>query len=87
MKRAGDLVDIFSVDFEDWYQGIEIERGDWGQFESRIRVGTCRLLDLLQESGTRATFFILGAAAEGAPDLVREIAHQGHEIATHWYGH
>ncbi len=87
MKRAGDLVDIFSVDFEDWYQGIEIERGDWGQFESRIRVGTCRLLDLLQESGTRATFFILGAAAEGAPDLVREIAHRGHEIATHGYGH
>ncbi|SVD45462.1 uncharacterized protein METZ01_LOCUS398316, partial [marine metagenome] len=33
-------------------------------------VGTCRLLDLLQESSTRATFFILGAAAEGAPDLV-----------------
>ena len=28
MKRAGDLVDIFTVDFEDWYQGIEIERGD-----------------------------------------------------------
>ena len=87
MKRADGLVDVFTVDFEDWYQGIEIERGQWNRFESRIRVGTCRLLDLLEEAGTRATFFILGVAAEEAPDLVREISHRGHEIATHGYGH
>ena len=79
--------DVFTVDFEDWYQGIELQRSDWDRFESRIEVGTCRLLDLLDEAATRATFFVLGAAAERAPDLVREIAHRGHEIGSHGYGH
>jgi polysaccharide deacetylase family protein (PEP-CTERM system associated) len=81
------ITDVFTVDFEDWYHGIEIESADWGRFESRIEVGTSRLLDLLDEAHTRATFFILGAAAEAAPDLVREIARRGHEIGTHGYGH
>lgn len=80
-------VDIFTVDFEDWYHGIELAPADWSRFESRIEVGTCRLLDLLHEADTRATFFILGVAAESAPDLVREIARRGHEIATHGYAH
>ena len=87
MTTAESGTDAFTVDFEDWYHGIEIDRADWSRFESRIEVGTGRLLDLLDEAATRATFFVLGAAAEGAPDLVREIAHRGHEIATHGYGH
>ena len=77
----------FTVDFEDWYQGIEIDRGDWGGFENRLAVGTSVLLDLLDGAGVRGTFFILGAAAEQAPDLVREIARRGHEIGSHGYGH
>ena len=87
MTAARGLQDVFTVDFEDWYQGIELARADWDRFESRIEVGTCRLLDLLDAADTRATFFVLGTAAEQAPDLVREIAHRGHEIGTHGYGH
>lgn len=81
------MKDAFTVDFEDWYHGIEIDPADWGGFEQRLEVGTCRLLDLLAAAETKATFFILGAAAEQAPDLVREIARQGHEIGSHGYGH
>jgi len=85
--QVSGMTDAFTVDFEDWFHRIEIESSDWGRFESRIQVGTSRLLDLLDEAQTRATFFVLGAAAEAAQDLVREIARRGHEIGTHGYGH
>jgi polysaccharide deacetylase family protein (PEP-CTERM system associated) len=84
---GGGMVDAFTVDFEDWYQGIELPRAEWERLEQRIEVGTLRLLDLLDEAQTRATFFLLGSAAERAPDLVREIARRGHEIGSHGYGH
>ena len=77
----------FTVDLEDWYQGLEMGPELWGGFEDRLRVGTERLLQLLESSGARATFFVLGAAAERHPQLVREIHDRGHEIGTHGYGH
>jgi polysaccharide deacetylase family protein (PEP-CTERM system associated) len=48
---------------------------------------TRRLLDLLAETGARATFFVLGYAAEQHPGLIREIEAAGHEIGTHGYSH
>nr|WP_280842909.1 polysaccharide deacetylase family protein [Pararoseomonas baculiformis] len=44
---------------------------------------TAALMDLLDESGARGTFFILGEVADSAPALVREIAARGHEVASH----
>ncbi len=86
-RAAESPVHAFTVDFEDWFHGLEIDPADWSGFERRVAVGTDRLLDLLAAAGARATFFVLGAAAESAPGLVREIAARGHEIATHGYGH
>jgi peptidoglycan/xylan/chitin deacetylase (PgdA/CDA1 family)/uncharacterized membrane protein YbhN (UPF0104 family) len=48
---------------------------------------TPAVLDALAAAGARATFFVLGAAAERRPDLVREIARRGHEIALHGHTH
>jgi len=42
---------------------------------------------LLAESGTIATFFVLGYQAEKTPSLIRQIADRGHEIASHGYSH
>jgi polysaccharide deacetylase family protein (PEP-CTERM system associated) len=42
---------------------------------------------LLAERHARATFFILTWNAERFPELVREIAAAGHEVATHGYAH
>ena len=81
------MVNAFTVDLEDWYQGLEIDCGQWDAYEDRIETGTRRLLDLLDEAGVRATFFVLGYAAERAAGLIREVACRGHEIATHGYGH
>lgn len=45
------------------------------------------LLELLSEHDARATFFVLGWIAERNPELVKQIAEQGHEIASHGSDH
>ena len=42
---------------------------------------------MLDEHDTKATFFTLGWIAERYPLLVRLIVDQGHELASHGYGH
>jgi polysaccharide deacetylase family protein (PEP-CTERM system associated) len=75
------------VDLEDWYQGLEIDLDDWGPFVPRIDTGLGVLLDLLDEAGVRATFFVLGWQAERRPDLVPRLVARGHEVASHGYSH
>lgn len=49
---------------------------------------TRKILDLCEAMGERkATFFTVGRVGEVAPDLVREIAARGHEIAYHSHNH
>ena len=81
------VLNAFTVDLEDWYQGLEIGPEDWSGYEDRLRIGSERLLQLLGDASVRATFFVLGCAAERDPDLIRHIHDQGHEIGTHGYGH
>lgn len=64
-----------------------IRPGDWDRFPSRIRIGTSRILDLLDEHGVKATFFVLGWVAQRHPELVREIDARGHEIGCHSHEH
>lgn len=45
------------------------------------------LLDLLKKYGARATFFMVGKAAEEHAALVRRIAEGGHAVANHSYEH
>lgn len=81
------MTNALTIDFEDWYQGLEIPQKDWSGFEDRISFVGRRLLKLLDEAGTKATFFVLGYIAEKHPDLVREIDEAGHEVGTHGYSH
>lgn len=50
-------------------------------------VDTPRILDLLDELGGRATFFVKGSLAAANPDLVGEIRRRGHEVASHSWSH
>lgn len=82
---------VFSIDIEDWFQ-VEnlknrIQYHEWGLKESRIDESTRVVLEILKRRNIRATFFILGWIAERKPALVKEIASQGHEIASHGYKH
>lgn len=45
------------------------------------------MLDLLDETGNKATFFILGMLAKYKPELVKAIAARGHEIGIHGQNH
>jgi polysaccharide deacetylase family protein (PEP-CTERM system associated) len=81
------ITNALTIDFEDWYQGLEIPHTEWSGYEDRVVPAGRRVLKLLAENGTRATFFVLGYVAEQHPEIVREIAEAGHEIGTHGYSH
>jgi peptidoglycan/xylan/chitin deacetylase (PgdA/CDA1 family) len=49
--------------------------------------GTPRVLDVLDDLGLRATFFVLGEQARKRADLVEEVARRGHQLATHGQEH
>lgn len=48
---------------------------------------TAQLLKGLRERDVRVTFFVLGRSAEQYPDLIREMAQDGHLIGNHTYSH
>ncbi len=86
-RSAAAPLNAFSVDLEDWYQGLEIDMDDWGPYAPRLSHGLDPLLELLEEAGVRATFFVLGWQAERTPDVVRRLARAGHEIGSHGWSH
>lgn len=45
------------------------------------------LADLLAQSGTKATFFMIGNFAQAAPQIVTRLAAEGHEIGSHTQTH
>jgi polysaccharide deacetylase family protein (PEP-CTERM system associated) len=57
------------------------------EYARRMESTTRKLLEILAESNTMATFYIVGQIAETHPKLVREIADAGHEIGTHSHTH
>jgi polysaccharide deacetylase family protein (PEP-CTERM system associated) len=85
------IVNAMSVDVEDYYQVSAfdrvVDRSSWDGRESRVVANTNRLLDVFDETQTRATFFVLGWIAERQPSLVRTIVARGHELASHGFGH
>lgn len=79
-----------TFDVEEWFDG-NLHR-DWvpeaaRESPARLAGEWESILELLAERGVRATFFILGRAAERLPGLVQATAAAGHEIASHGYGH
>src|SRR5262245_26297744 len=86
-SQAPPAPNVFSVDLEDWYQGLEIDMDDWAPYGPRLYQGLQPLLDLLEEAGVQATFFVLGYQAERTPEMVRDLVARGHEIASHGYTH
>jgi polysaccharide deacetylase family protein (PEP-CTERM system associated) len=84
------VLNAFTVDLEEWFHicGVEaLAPATWDALPSRVELTTRSLLDLLDETGTRATFFTLGWVAERYPHLIAEIASAGHDIGSHGYWH
>ena len=79
---------------------LSIDWEDFGQLLGRDHTGvvtppvpktidrqTDIILDMLNDSGKKATFFILGMLAQYRPDIVKKIASEGHEIGLHGQQH
>ena len=80
-----------TVDVEDWYH-VEnfrhvVQPNTWPAMEARLERNVDRMLELFAGHDARATFFVLGAAAERHPDVVKTIAAAGHEVASHGWSH
>jgi peptidoglycan-N-acetylglucosamine deacetylase len=56
-------------------------------FDDGPSTDTLQTLDVLDELGMRATFFVLGIQMRAHPDTVVEIADRGHEVACHGFEH
>lgn len=85
------MVNALTFDIEDYFHVNAfcdvINPDQWSHYEYRVPQNTKKILNILEETQCRATFFILGWVVERSPDLVREIASAGHEIASHGYSH
>jgi len=87
------MQNAFSVDVEDYFQvgafAETISPKNWESWRPRVVDNTKRMLDILASAPqpVKATFFVLGWVAERFPGLVPDIVRQGHEIASHGYGH
>ena len=88
---APAITNALTIDVEDYFQvsamAPYIRRSEWDTRECRVERNVERILALLARHNTHATFFTLGWVAERYPQLVRAIVDQGHELASHGYGH
>ena len=86
MVSPGDRLPLLiSVDFEDWHQLVRrrIGASGWELPGPALERQTAVMLDLFDELGVRATFFVLGMAARSHPHLVEQVVARGHEIGCH----
>lgn len=49
--------------------------------------GTIRVLEMLESSNVKATFFVTGVFATAYPELIQRMSNEGHEVASHSYHH
>jgi polysaccharide deacetylase family protein (PEP-CTERM system associated) len=85
------MLNALTIDVEEYFHPTEVQNsiglGSWPDLPSRVESQILRILALLEEKNTKATFFLLGWVAEHHPRVAREIVAAGHEIACHSYAH
>ena len=81
---------VLTIDLEEWFHLLDHDatrtEAKWGTYEVRIHENTERLLRILEETGSSATFFVIGWIARTYPDLVRRIAEK-YPVGTHTENH
>jgi peptidoglycan/xylan/chitin deacetylase (PgdA/CDA1 family) len=81
-----------SITLDNMGEAAELHRGPWpenqpiGQHYS-VTESLPPMLDLFDEYSVRATYFIEGWNTSVYPDILRELAQRGHEIAFHGWQH
>jgi polysaccharide deacetylase family protein (PEP-CTERM system associated) len=91
LSFATPIRNAMTIDVEDYFQvsafASHIARDNWASMPCRVESNVDRILALLNNENVKATFFTLGWIAERYPAMVRRIVDNGHELASHGYGH
>ena len=90
-KQPSVVINAMSIDVEDYFQVAafksNIDPEHWDSIPCRIERNMDVVMALLRKNNVKATFFTLGWLAQRYPALVRHIVAEGHELASHGYGH
>jgi polysaccharide deacetylase family protein (PEP-CTERM system associated) len=82
---------VLTIAVEDYFQaaalGNVVHQRQWSRFERRVQRNTRTALDLLDDCGSGATFFMQGWVAREMPELAAEISARGHEVASKGHLH
>ena len=83
-------MNILTFDVEEWFHLLDFDatrtEAEWGNYEVRIHDNVDRILDILDRTNTKATFFIIGWVAKTYPEVVKKIAAK-YQIGTHTMSH
>ena len=81
-------MNILGIDFEDWFHPELIQKSisDTNN-EPKVINGIHKILELLRQKETKATFFVVGELLEYKPELLDLILEDNHEIAFHTMKH
>ena len=83
-------MNLLTFDIEEWFHLLDFDATrtevEWGRYEVRIYENVNRIFRILDDTGTKATFFIIGWIAKKYPDLVRQIASK-YQIGSHTMNH
>jgi polysaccharide deacetylase family protein (PEP-CTERM system associated) len=91
--RKTGMLNAISIDVEGFVESnlqsfsIPPHYHDSTREDREIERNVEHVLALLQETGTRATFFFVGRIGRDLPGVVRAAADAGHEIGCHNYEH
>ena len=83
-------MNILTFDIEEWFHLLDFDatrtEDKWGSYEVRIHENMERIFNILDETDTKATFFIIGWIAKTYPEVVKKIAEK-YEIGSHTMTH
>ena len=83
-------MNVLTFDVEEWFHLLDFNatrtENEWKNYEVRIYENMDRIFRILEDTNTKATFFIIGWIAKTYPALVRQIA-QKYQIGSHTTNH
>lgn len=83
-------MNILTFDVEEWFHLLDFDatrtEDKWGEYEVRIHENMERIFRILEDTDTKATFFIIGWIAKTYPEVVKKIAEK-YEIGSHTMTH
>lgn len=83
-------MNILTFDVEEWFHLLDNDstrsEEQWKNYEVRIHENMDRIFRILEDTNTKATFFIIGWIAKTYPEVVKKIAEK-YEIGSHTMSH